>query len=152
MIDRQKFAVYAWETEWPAWNHGVLTKATCTAVIRWACRKYKVKRPTVLFHSNRSGYSFYTGQPLHVISMQRNGMNDATCLHEAAHVIHEWYAGDAHEVHGKEWLGIYLWLLRTFGRASEKALLLSAKACGLKFTPLDLSSPRRISTTYKAVA
>lgn len=153
-MDHQQALVYRYESEFPYWNTKTMDEAGCIEVIHWACDYYKVPRPKILFHNNRQGYSWSQGWPEYQISLQKKGMNGATCLHEAAHLIHDQITGPSkesgHEPHGPEWLAIYVWLLHRSGLLSKRAVECSMRDMGLSWVePAGLLSPRRIRKTYR---
>lgn len=154
LTDSQRETVYRWESEFPYWSEKRMDEADCVRAIEWACGYYKIPVPKITFHSNRKGYSWSQGFPEYHISLQQRGMNAATCLHEVAHLVHDYITGPStasgHEGHGPEWLAIYMWLLIKSGILSKRATELSIRDIGLKWVePMSLLSPRRIRKTYK---
>jgi hypothetical protein len=150
--DRQQKRVYKWEGEWGRpWNRKTLTQDQCREVIAAACEWYSIPMPTLRFLVGRRGWTFYDPND-HSINLRQRHMNVAVCLHETAHAIHSHVTGDEdHEIHGPEWLAIYLWLLRRAEVASETALTKSVEAYGLSYGDLDRHSPRRLRATYRTL-
>lgn len=155
--DSQKEKLYQWESEFPYWHLPQLSKKDCIKSIRWACDLYKVPYPKKIgFHPNKYGYSISVDLPQYRISLQTNGMNAATCLHEVAHLIHGYITGQGtisgHEDHGPEWLAIYVWLLIKAGVLSRRAVECSLRDIGLKWIdPASRLSPRSIRKSYRSL-
>jgi hypothetical protein len=150
--DRQQKRVYAFESEWPTWNRKTLTQDECRKVIEAACALYRIPMPAIRFLTGKLGHTYYDPND-HTINLRPRHMNAAVCLHETAHAVHSYICGDeVHEIHGPEWLAVYLWLLRKAEIASETALTASATAYGLTFKNLDEHSPRRLRRTYRSLS
>ena len=136
MQDPRKEAVYTWEDEWPGWGHNQITLTQCREIIWRACDSYKVIRPTVVEHPERS-YSWSIPSLRH-ISLQggehlsRGGRNVATALHEAAHHIAWCKHGNRIQDHGRTFLKIYIDLLVRAKVAPRTALEATAREHGLK--------------------
>jgi hypothetical protein len=148
MKDRQVARVYAWEHEWPTWNKPTITSQDCRKIVAYACKLYDVPVPKLKFPRGLRGCSYYEPNE-HYILLRKRHRNIAVCLHEASHAIHSFVCGDEkHEMHGPEWLSIYLWLLRHAEVASTTALLESASAYNVKFLDLETHGPKRLRRTY----
>lgn len=154
--DPQRELVYEWESDFKSFNIPTIPLAACRALVIKACRKYEAPAPVVRGH-RRGGLSFYQADKaprsypnilaVHevikgtaTISFRADGRNHAIALHEAAHaVLNYWLPLGGYEDHGREFLGIYFWLLEFYDILPEAALDASAKAAGLqwmkKFTP-----------------
>ena len=136
-LDPHRKAVYRWEDEWYEWSRNTIGIKQCRAIIRRACKWYKVPYPTVVHHDVRS-MSFSVPSEDY-ISLQggdhreRGGRNVATALHEAAHHIAYKLHGERIQDHGQTFLGIYMALLVRAKVAPEIALTSTAKAKGLKW-------------------
>lgn len=150
MKDSQVKQVYKWEKEWPTWNRPILTNDECRNIIQYACDLYDVPAPKLLFPRQLLGYSYYDPND-HTLLLRKRHRNIAVCLHEAAHAVHGYVCGDNHEIHGPEWLTIYLWLLIHSGIASRTALLESASAYEVTYLDVPSHGPRRLRSTYRAL-
>jgi hypothetical protein len=154
--DPQRELVYEWEADFKSFNIPTLSLAACRALVTKACRKYDTPGPVVRSH-RRGGLSFYQADKaptqytdilaVHeviegtaTISFRADGRNHAVVLHEAAHaILNYWVPLGGYEDHGREFLGVYLWLLEFHDILPASAIEASAKAAGLqwikKFTP-----------------
>ena len=141
-LDPHKDAVYSWEDSWPGWNKNHITFKAVRAVVYAACDHYKVKRPTVVQHPQRSfSWSMPTRNRMSIQGGEHRGpggRNVATALHEAAHHIVWNLYGDRVQDHGPTFLGIYLDLLVRAKVAPQVALHASLKSFGLKTAPVRL--------------
>lgn len=147
--DAQVKRVYDWETSWPSWNRKSLNKQECESLVKVACGWYSVPPPPIHIFRKTRGSTYYAPWE-HSIHFRKRHMNMAVVLHETAHAIHSYLLGDdAHQIHGQEFMGIYLWLLWKCQLASPEALVLSAKAYGIKWRPLTWLSPSKIRKKYK---
>src|ERR1700685_3857805 len=133
--DPHKNDVYLWEDSWPGWNKNHVTVTACRTLVYHACDAYKVQRPVVVKHPQRS---FSWSMPTrNRISLQggehrgNGGLNVATTLHEAAHHIAYALYGDRIQDHGPTWLGVYLDLLIKARVAPEIALRASLRGFGI---------------------
>lgn len=150
--DPQQFRIYRWEAEWgKPWNSKTLSQDECRAAIESACALYDVPAPSVHFRAVKRGWTFFDPND-HSIHIMSKDMNEAVCLHEAAHAIH-WYVTEApdHRDHGPEWFAIYLNLLYRCRVAPRAALTASADERGLAYGDLSQHSPRRLRATYRAL-
>lgn len=147
--DPQQQAVYKWEAEWKAWNRSTATLKELRDVVRWACKRYSVKKlPLVKTHdSGEFSFCFEApGKPA-IISMQRKWqMNPAVALHEVAHYICDEifpgvpvkgkkYPQPVVQDHGVEWLGIFMSLMQDAGVIPVVALHSTARSHKLKWLP-----------------
>lgn len=149
MKDRQQKRVYRWEGEWATFTKKTLSQDECRAAVEAACASYDVPTPAVKFKRGKRGITYFDPEE-NVICFLPCHMNLGICLHEAAHAIHSYVTGDdAHEIHGPEWLAIYINLLRRFEVASLTALTASLTEHGAVYGDLDLHSPRRLRATYR---
>jgi hypothetical protein len=149
MKDSQVKRVYAWEKEWPTWNKATISEEECVKIIQDACAAYGVPCPHIKFPRRLLGESYFDPNDQTLLLRKRH-RNVAICLHEAAHAIHDYICGDApHEIHGPEFVAIYLYLLNRAEVASMTALIESAKAYNVAFLPLKTHTPRQIRKTYR---
>lgn len=149
MSDRQQKRVYNWEKLWPTWNRKTIGPDECRAIVEVACEWYSVPTPEVRFLKGRRGHTWYDPND-HSINLRPRHMNVAVCLHETAHAIHSYVLGDeAHEIHGPEFVAIYINLLTRAEVAAELALTESARACGVAVADLGRHSPRRLRASYR---
>lgn len=145
VVDPQKTALYAWEGAWLEWNWDSMTMPQVRRWMGKACRKYGVKPSKVTAHR---GSMWTTYDPERgSTTFMRSQRNIAVTLHEAAHHIlyslSEEFEKEEFEDHGKEFLGVYIWLLNEFGVAPLVALTASARAAGLKFIATAAAEPSR---------
>ncbi len=133
--DPQQDAVYSWESSWGPWNHKTLTLEECRWWINEACKRFDVPTPHVQRHFTRE-YP-YCNVTRRIISMSRKGMNAATCLHEASHMIAWDYFGDSIQDHGRTFMGIYLHLLEYAKIAPRIALTASARSHGIRWREMS---------------
>lgn len=145
-MDKQKGRLYAFEDYW-GWNCKAATQDECRTIITWACDSYDVPVPTIRFRKWRTWYD----PDDHSIVLGNGNQNAAIALHEAAHAIHYWLVGEAHEDHGPEWLAIYMWLLRSAKIAPEAPMKDTAAKFKLRWRELDRHSPRRVRATYASL-
>jgi hypothetical protein len=146
-LDPQQQSVYRWEEMWRDWNRSTESLRELRDAIRWACKRYGVKRvPTVKAHDGAAfSYSITpeTGKPL--ISMQRKAhMNLAVALHEVSHVICTVIFGESAQDHGAEFLGIYMALLTDRKVAPAVALKATALVHNLKWLDYAAIGPLAI--------
>jgi hypothetical protein len=139
--DKQAEKLYAWEDQWRQWNRATLTMTKVRSWVSWACKLYRVSTPAVKAHKGRA-WSRYDPNTAS-ISFERTQRNLAVALHEAAHHILWTVVGEKYEDHGKEFLGIFLFLLSRAGEAPPIALTASARKAGLKWISLDEAAPVR---------
>lgn len=138
--DPQQNGVYRWEAEWRAWNRSTATLPELRTVIRWALRRYGIKRqaPAVKQHSGGEyAFSIYHPHKRGVISFNRKwSKNAATALHEVAHQICDTvFPAPDTPWHGVEWLGIYMALMQDAKVIPTVALHATAFAHNLKWLP-----------------
>ena len=138
--DPHRATVYAWEDEWN-WNYNTQGIKALRSLIRRACKRWKVKYPTVVHHHVRA--ISFSMPAVNYISLQggdheaRGGRNPPTALHEAAHHITYVLYGEKVQDHGRTFLGIYLDLLVWAKIAPPLALYATARAHGLKWASLS---------------
>lgn len=141
MKDRQAERLYRWEESWRDWNRQTQTLVDARKFVRTACAKYSVKPPTVVSHRHTE-LPFYMPVVAR-ISFNKKYRNPAIALHEAVHHIIYVLLGETVEDHGREFVGVYLWLLDNAGIAPRIALEASARAVGLRWVSIDDSAPMR---------
>jgi len=145
--DPHKERVYEFEDSWPGWGRNHITFKACRELVYHACDAYKVKRPVIVQHPQRS---FSWSMPTkNRISLQggehreNGGRNVATVMHEAAHHIAWCLYGDRIQDHGPTFFRIYFDLLVRAKVAPEVALKASAAAHGLKLGSKTTRAPPR---------
>ena len=154
MADFQQELVYEWESDFHDFNRPTLTLDRCRKYIHDGCARYGVPPPRVRSH-RKGGLTFYQacrpeGKTISavyqvirgsaVISFRADGRNPSIALHETAHaILNYWLPLGGYEDHGKEFCGIYFWLLLREDILPESALIASAKDVGINwlrnFTP-----------------
>lgn len=145
--DPQKAALYAWEGAWSDWNRDTTSLAEVRRLVRKACRMYGVPAPAIRGHVGSMWTTYYPTEDY--VTFQQGQRNAAIALHEAAHVIlfkickqeADEESDGNFEDHGREFLGLYLYLLNDFGVAPLVALTASAKDAGLRFIPVQGCQP-----------
>lgn len=132
--DPQKKKVYKLEGQFLMFNRGGTKLSDLRDCIRLACAMYDVPDPGVRSHKGKE-WSYSNGV---TISFNKDQMNYAVALHEAAHHIVEWLWGEDSGVedHGREFQGVYQWLLVLCGIAPVAALQAAWEAQGLKWKPI----------------
>lgn len=132
--DPDKRHVYKMEGKWISFNVGGIKLKRLRQLIRLACELYEIPPPAVKKHSGKE-YSYSDGV---TISFNKDHMNHGVALHEVAHHIVDWIWLDDDEVegHGREFQGVYQWLMKVFGIAPEAALRASWEAQGLQWKPI----------------
>ena|ERR1700675_2701892 len=144
--DPHKNTVYVWEDSWPGWNKNHITFRECRKLVFLACDAYKVKRPTVAVHPQRTfSWSMPTRNLMSIQGGEHRGpggLNVATAMHEASHHIAWNLYGDRIQDHGRTFLGIYLDLLIRAKVAPRLALESTARAHGLKWSRTKHALPR----------
>lgn len=163
MADVQRQKVYDWQYAWRDWNHGTISDRAVRSVIRRAERLYRVSETEIklltknynatgqLLTSNQK-YWYVDGWPSlqrHKITIIPAHRNIPIALHEVAHVICTRLFNETVESHGKEWLGIFMWLLAKEKIAPVSALYASAREFGLKWVSAEKINPKMIRKTYK---
>lgn len=154
-MDSQQELVYEWEADFKDFNRPTLSLAECGKYVRTACARYEVPPPKIRAH-RKGGLTFYQADKVPkkadvaaafrvvkgsaTISFHADGRNPAVALHEAAHaILNYWLPLGGVEDHGREFCGVYFWLLLRAEIMPEAALEASAKAAGIKwfknFTP-----------------
>lgn len=162
MRDRQCEDAYTWESEFSDWNRQTATLIECRRHIETACAHYDVKPPRVVGHRGKE-ITFYQAHEnvqarflekgaAATVSLRPDGRNIPVALHESAHAIASVWLPWSVEAHGREWLGIYLWLLEAAGVAPSVALEASARKHNLKWlrdlSPMKLRKlSRRLGVT-----
>jgi hypothetical protein len=144
--DAQQQAVYRWEAEWKAWNVSSATLPEMRAVVRWALRRYGIKRVPVVRQHHDGKYAWSLLSEKHaIISLQkRTAKNAPTVLHEAAHQICDTLFPSGVQDHGPEFLGIHMALLQDAGTIPVEALHASALKHKLKWMPYAEIGPQAI--------
>lgn len=138
-------AAYTWEGQWKHWNLKMFDSLYGPRHwVRWACRKYGTKPPAVHPLPAKGELTYY-GSLTHTIHLQPQHWNISTVLHEAAHCILFRKTGERFEDHGKEWLGVYTWLLIQSKHWPTIALSSSAKAAGLPWHPLSPTALKKLA-------
>ena len=122
------------EGKFLSFNLGGVKLGDLRDVIHLACALYGVPFPGVRSHKGKE-WSYSNGVS---ISFNKAQMNHAVALHEAAHHIVDWCwdIADGVEGHGREFQGVYQWLLKVCGIAPEAALAAAWEAQGLKWDPI----------------
>lgn len=143
----QTAALYKWEDAWSSWNASTCSLAECRKFVRMACEAYGVPPPPVATHKHTE-MSYFDPARMR-ISLRYDHKNVPIALHEAAHAIVWHYYGASVPDHGKEFMGIYLYLLAQARCAPEVALTASARAAGLRW--LRDMSPERVSKLPRVV-
>lgn len=144
--DPNKNNVYAWEDTWPGWCHNHLSLGQCRALIKIACKHYKVPCPTVTQHTN--GTYAWSAPSFNRISMQggehmhRGSRNVSTVMHEVAHHVGWHLHGEHIQDHGPTFVGIFIDCLVMAKVAPRVALEASARSCGLRWSRTK-RAPRR---------
>jgi hypothetical protein len=157
LSDSQQKEVYLWEQEWPQWNKQSLSRQACRKLILQVCQLYAVPAPKMAFLKRgklglRQGWRTEYDPNVHAITLAPQHQNLAIVLHEVAHLVHSVIAGDEdHEIHGPEWLALYMYLLARYGAAPRAALFATAKAFDLRWKSLDKHNSVRIRRTYRAI-
>lgn len=155
MADSQQTAVYAWERRFRSWVTPTSSHTQVRRIIRHAEWLYRI--PPVRIHFKASNKSRGKSMPsqyhaLRAITLRPQHVNPAIALHETAHAItHHLFGWDPPdmEVHGPQWLGIYMVLLDKFGVAPRSALEASAREHGLKWVGPGWVGPRKIRRRYR---
>lgn len=146
MQDLQKEKLYEWEASFRDWDRPTSKMADVKYWVRWACRKYHVTPPRIKAIA-RDGYSIYDPN-IALIWFTRCNRNPAIALHEAAHHIMWRLTHDRYQDHGREFLGVYLWLLIEAKVAPASALYPSARTASLRFLSAEAASPLRFRRVY----
>lgn len=151
MVDPQQELVYEWESDFRDFNRRTLTLDECRKFVHTACARYGAPPPKVRAH-RKGGITFYQADKVPrkakdilavhqvvkgsaVVSFRADGRNPAVALHEAAHaILNYWLPLGGVEDHGKEFLGVYFWLLLRAEIMPAPALEASARAAGLSWT------------------
>lgn len=151
MQDPQKEKVYEWEASFRDWDRNTLKLGEMRERVRWACKKYRVSQPKVRQHHTRE-WSWYKDGTYRggvaKISFQHGQSNPAIALHEAAHHIIYELLGEDVEDHGREFFGVYLWLLIEAKVAPASALYPSARTASLRFLSAEAASPQHFRRVY----
>lgn len=155
LTDSQQKPLYAWEGTWPDWNRQQLDREKTWKLVKQVCQLYRVPLPRLVVLRRgkkglRQGWRTAYDPNDHSLTLAPQHQNRAVVLHETAHLVHSVILGDEdHEIHGPEFLAIYLYLLRRFGAAPALALYATAKAGGLSWKSPDKHNPLRIRRTYR---
>lgn len=134
--DPQKPLIYAWEDGWRSFGERTMTRAQVRRLVRRICRKWRVPVPVMRFlpKANRE-WSYVQGKAL---GFNYSMCNEAIVAHEMAHYIMDCYYthnGVPHEVHGPEFVYVYIALLEFAQVAPRIALTASLAAKGIKWKP-----------------
>lgn len=146
MADRQRRAVYAWESGWRDWNTTTMGLRRAREYVCWACDMYNLCAPRVKQHKPAAYDRSYSQGDL--ISFRDDEINAAAALHEAAHYITGRIFGESIEGHAPEWAAVYLWLLIKARIAPRTALCASAAAKGVQWASLWSVSPKRLARRF----
>lgn len=136
MRDRFQARVYSWEDGvWMA-QVEIMRWGTMRKWIRSACKKYKVRPPTLGKEPDWSQWSgYYTAKEK--IRLTKAHKNPVVVLHEVSHHICDMLLPDLDlPDHNGYWLGIYQFLLLDFTVFHRPFLRASMHAYGLPFKPL----------------
>jgi hypothetical protein len=136
MHDPQQKRVYRWEDGFRSFLERTATRSQVRELIRKASKQYGIEAPRVTFKTKAGTTGRITSEydpEEHAISIGWHDCNHAIALHECAHAIADTLHGQHLQPHGKEWLGIYLWLLQWAGVAPKSALVASAREKRLKW-------------------
>jgi len=124
--------LYAWEDAWSSWNAASCTLSECRRFVRMACKSYKVPVPSVTMHKHTE-YSYFSPDD-NKIALRHDQRNVPIALHEASHAILWHYYRDTIADHGKEFVGVYLYLLTMSECAPAIALTASLRHYGIRWT------------------
>ncbi len=128
--DNQRSKVYAWESAYHHWGEGpILSLKECGKLANKVCRHFRLAPVTI--RDGRGCRRAYGNT--RSVTLPRWSRQVAITLHETAHsiVLRTWGRYGA-AAHGKEFLGIYMYLLAKFGgwdysdmarRSNERGLL-----------------------------
>lgn len=139
--DSQKGKLFAWERQFQekseycrdtfrARCHNEMTLKDCETLAHKVCRHFKIK-PVRVDHGGgrRCAYS-YGGK----IALPKWARQPVVVLHEMAHEVHRFLGRTGREaIHGREFLGIEMYLLVKFGGFDLKELIRTANEVGLDF-------------------
>jgi hypothetical protein len=133
-------AIYGFEEDWPEANVDSLTIAQCEILVKFACDAYGMGAPKVGYDRKaKLSYCYADGSGIFFAKTQRNKF---VVLHEAAHFIADKTYGQEIEDHGKEWQGVYFYLLSKAEIMPMCALKASLKDRGL---PWHRTSPKDLA-------
>jgi hypothetical protein len=155
MRDTQRSKVYAWENlefnSHRGCKPGVepeLTIRQCQAIVRTVAKHFKCAMPDVTDGRGRRRACFmpayYAGEK-NSIRLPRWSRVKEVVLHEAAHmVINRYFTDRVAADHGREFLGVYMYLLKRYAKTDTKVMGESARAHGLDYVSIESSTPRTI--------
>lgn len=130
--DPQKSLIYAWEDDFRSFNERSLTREQALRLVRRICRRWRVPAPTVRFlRKGAHEWSYIEGTRLVLNYVQ---CNEAIVAHEMAHyVVDRSYPEGTFEIHGFEFVSLYLDMLDFTQVAPRVALEASMLAKGIKW-------------------
>ena len=107
---------------------------------------FSVKEPMLQFSKLNGSCKAYLDK--NVIKLSNWGLRKSHILHEMAHIIeYQVYSGRSELGHGKEFMGISLWLYSYYFNLDYlKLCKLAANQYGLKILHLDISTKRASSS------
>lgn len=134
-------AIYGFEEDWPEANVDSLTLNQCEILIRFACDAYGLVPPVKIGYDRKAqlSYCYADGSGIFFAKTQRNKF---IALHEVAHFIADKLFGQEIEDHGKQWQGVYFYLLSKAEIAPLCALKASLKDRGV---PWHKTAPKEVA-------
>jgi hypothetical protein len=132
-LDPQRHLVYAWEDEWRCFGERSLTREQAERCVRRLARKWSVPVPTLVFlpRGNRE-WSYVQGERL---ALNFDQCCEAIVAHEMAHwVVGHEYPDGTYQIHGPEFVAIYIEMLVYLKEAPRTAICASLLERGIEWT------------------
>lgn len=104
--------------------------------IRAACATYSIPVPTIRFENHTKWAAYFQAPSLLVFSKKTTARDLLTAAHEFAHYLHHVVAGeegDAHQVHGPEFVACYIDVLDTIRFMPIEAMVAVCEKYKIKY-------------------
>jgi len=140
MRDQQRQKLYTWQRQFG--NGLTLELKECQKLINRISKHYKTHAPQVTDGRGRRSACYCPGS--HTIKLPRWARNERVVIHEIAHCVADAIARPKTIAdHGREFVGVYMYLLNKYMGIPVKELAQSANKVNLDFASAQSSKPER---------
>lgn len=131
--DPQKPLIYAWEDGFRSFDERTMTRAQVRRLVSRICRKWRVPLPRIRFLPK--GYREWSYIEGNLLAMNYSQCNEAIVAHEMAHyVVDHSYPEGTFEIHGPEFVALYIEMLVYAQVAPRVAIVASLIDKGIEWT------------------
>jgi len=131
-LDPQKHLIYEWEDGFRSFDERTMTREQVLRLVRRICRQWRIPAPRIRFLPKSKRQWSYVEDDL--IAMNYEQCNEAIVAHEMAHYVVDQSYPVPPEVHGPEFMAIYLEMLVFAQVAPRTALCASLLEKGIEWT------------------